>query len=135
MGKTQYTKEEQAQLATNPNVESISTTSITYRKAFKQQAVREYYEEGNSPNTIFQKAGFDLGIIGRDKPKGCLKRWRAVYKLQGLDALTVEQRGRKSGGRPKPQKAIHDIQELQTRVAYLEAENDFLRRLKTNTKS
>lgn len=135
MGKTQYTKEEQAQLATNPNVESVSTTSITYRKTFKQQAVREYYEEGNSPNTIFQKAGFDLGVIGRGKPKGCLRRWRAVYKLQGLDGLAVEQRGRKGGERPKRQKVIHDIQELQTRVAYLEAENDFLRKLKTNTKS
>lgn len=132
MSKTQYTKEEQAQLATNPNVISVSTTSITYRKTFKRQAVREYYEEGNSPNTIFQKAGFDLGVIGRDKPKGCLKRWRQIYKHHGLDALTVEQRG---GGRPKRQKATHDIQELQTRVAYLEAENDFLRKLKTNTKS
>lgn len=135
MGKTQYTKEEQAQLATNPNVESVSTTSITYRKTFKQQAVREYYEEGDSPNTIFQRAGFDLGVIGRDKPKGCLRRWRAVYKLQGLDGLVAERRGRKGGGRPKRQKATQDIQELQTRVAYLEAENDFLRKLKTNTKS
>jgi hypothetical protein len=75
-------------------------------------------------------------IIGEDTPKESLRRWNRVYKLKGLDGL-VESRGKSSGGgRPKT-KDLTDadkIKRLETEVAYLKAENDFLAKLRASKK-
>lgn len=133
MSKTIYTNAQIKVLLANPNVERCSAKSITYSKKFKLEAVKEYYEHGLGPNAIFKKAGFDLGLLGLEKPKRCLKQWRKVYKTKGQKALLAENRGRGGGRKPKPQKS-DDQEYLKARVAYLESENDFLRKLKTKTK-
>lgn len=133
MEQTIYSAEQIKTLLNNPNVEKCSGKSITYSKAFKLKAVKAYYEQGQSPNTIFLNASFDLNAIGRHKPKSCLKLWRKIYKAKGAKALAKENRGR-SGGRKAADKS-DDVQYLQTKIAYLEAENTFLRKLKTKTKN
>jgi len=126
-----FNQEQIKQLLQNQNVIKCSKTSITYSPAFKTRAVKEYYEEGNSPNTIFQQAGFDLRVIGRGKPKACLKRWRSIYKAKGETGLHRETRGKYK----KPKEAVPESTNyLKAKIAYLEAENDFLRNLKTKTK-
>jgi hydrogenase maturation factor len=133
MSKIIYSEEHLNVLRNNPNVDKCSTKSITYNKAFKLKAVKSYYDESLSPNMIFVSAGFDLNIIGKDKPRECLKLWKKIYKTKGQEELLKENRGRSSGRKPKT-KEFADIEYLQTKIAYLEAENNFLRNLKTKTK-
>lgn len=121
-------------LQVNSNVVKCSSKAITYNKKFKLQAVKDYYEQGLGPNTIFERAGFDLKLLGKDKPKDCLKRWRKVFKTKGEKALATEGRGKNGGRKPKSKESA-DIEYLQTKIAYLEAENDFLRKLKTKPKA
>ena len=128
-----YTKEQLEALKANKNVLKCGSKYITYSKEFKVRAVKAYYQNGQSPKTIFLEAGFDLSIIGKDKPKDCLKEWRNIYKSKGQDGLLTENRGRSR--QQKSRGDDSDVEYLQTKIAYLEAENNFLRNLKTKTKN
>lgn len=134
MSRNTYSAEQIKNLLANPNVVKCSIKAVSYCKEFKIWAVREYYDNGLGPNAIFQKAGFNLNVLGKDKPKNCLKLWRKVYKVKGEEGLIKESRGKNGGRRPKDKESA-DLEYLQTKIAYLEAENNFLRNLKTKTKS
>jgi transposase len=129
--KHRFTIDQQESLRSNEHVLKCSVTSITYNPAFKRIAVHRY-QEGCSPKEIFREAGFDLDLIGRDKPKGLIKAWIAIDQKEGVLAFTQEKRGRNSRGRPKTigLTQAEQIQRLETEVAYLKAENSFLAKLR-----
>lgn len=133
MAKVIYSAEQLKALRGNPNVKRCSERSITYASSFKQKAVKQYYEEGLSPRQIFLQAGFNLATLGQYKPKACLKLWRKIYKVKGLAVLgsEVDPRGKNRKGKNKPKYDESDPEYLKVKIAYLEAENDFLRKLKT----
>lgn len=83
----------------NKNVLKVNETTITYRPDFKVRAVRANLEEGKPPQLIFLDAGFDLDLVGRETPKRCLKRWRAIFQQHGEEGLRNDQRGRAATGR------------------------------------
>jgi transposase len=130
MNRTLFTEENMRRLETNPNVQHVSETNITYTATFKLAAVQAYLE-GQTPMEIFLKAGFDLDIIGHKKPKHSLKRWRDAYAARGEVGLLEERRGKGSTGR-KPSGEISAEEELKRTKALiklLEAEVDFLKKL------
>lgn len=130
MSKRIFTREQIKQLSINENVVRVGKT-IVYSKDFKIKAVKLYNEQGLTSNEIFRRAGFDLNVIGRQKPKDCLRAWKKAYSLKGEDGLRIETRG-KGGGRLKT-KNLTDadkIKYLEAQVAYLKAENDFLAKLR-----
>jgi transposase len=131
MSKRRFTKEQIEELLQNPDVETCSEKSITYNKEFKIKAVNKY-QEGLPANYIFKDAGFNLDIIGRKIPRWCLQSWRDVIKEKGIKKLSIETRGHGGGGRPKTnwQNEKEKIKYLETQVAYLKAENDFLVKLR-----
>ena len=130
MSKRIFSEEQIKALLQNENVERCSDKSISYHKDFKVMAINKYCE-GLPPNEIFGQAGFDISMIGSKTPKRCLQRWRKVFKNKGIQELSVETRG-KGGGRPKTNWASEKekIKYLETQVAYLKAENDFLAKLR-----
>lgn len=130
MSKRIFTSEQMEILKRNPYVKDCSERSILYSKDFKIKAVKQY-EEGMTSKEIFDKAGFDLKIIEKDTPKGCLKRWNRIYKKKGIVGLEKDFRGI-NGGRRKTIKIIEKdrIKRLEAEVAYLKAENDFLIKLR-----
>ena len=130
MSKRIFSEEQIKELSQNPNVERCSDKSITYQKDFKISAVKKYHE-GLPVTEIFKQAGFNIDLIGRKEPKGCLTRWRKVFKDKGVEGLSNETRG-KAGGRPKTnwQNEKEKIKYLETENAYLKAENDFLAKLR-----
>ena len=133
MSKHTFTEEQIRVLLKNKNIKNCTTKAITYAKEFKVRAVQEYYQDGLSPNMIFRKAGLNLGIIGRMQPKECLRRWRRIYKTKGQQELK-ENRGRNGGRKPKVYDP-DDLEYLKTKIKYLEQENVFLKKLKTNKSS
>lgn len=132
MSKRIFAQEQRIALLKNPNIEGCSEKSITYSKAFKITALRAW-QTGLPPQEIFIQAGFDIGLIGSEKPKNCLRRWRKVFQQKGVTGLQVDGRSQsKSGGRRK----VHwennqdKIKYLEAQVAYLKAENNFLAKLR-----
>lgn len=117
-------------LESNPNVQHVSETNISYTSAFRLAAVRAY-QEGQTPVEIFVNAGFDLDLIGHKKPKHCLQRWRELYSTYGEQGLLEERRGKGSTGRkPTGESSAEDeLKRAQARIKLLEAEIDFLKKL------
>src|SRR3989339_372314 len=133
MDKKMFTQEQIEQLLKNENVTRCSEKAISYSKTFKVEAVKLYNEKGLTPREIFNQAGFDLKIIGKHKPKGCLGRWNKLFKIKGSGGLEIETRGKSKGGGRSKTKGLSDadkIKRLETEVAYLKAENDFLAKLR-----
>jgi transposase InsO family protein len=131
MGDRLFDPEAQARILRNKNVLRVSETSITYCAPFKIQALRAYLVEGKPPQLIFQGAGFDLDLIGRDTAQRCLRRWRAVYTQRGEEGLWSDQRGRHAAGRSAERELTveEQLRRAQARVRYLEKENELLKKL------
>lgn len=134
MNKSKFTEEQIKELLSNPNVTKCSNKAISYDQDFKVRAVQQYNGNGQTANQIFKEAGFDLGVVGKDTPKNCLRDWRRIFKLKGVDGLKIENRGRGShrGGRPKTKGLTEAdrIKRMEAEIAYLKAENDFLAKLR-----
>ena len=66
-----------------------------------------------------------------------LKRWERIYLEEGAAGLMTERRGRKSAGRPRKQPLDKSVEEdliaenqrLKERIQYLEAENEYIKKL------
>lgn len=125
-----FSKGEIRQLEINPNVEHVTEKSITYSPKFKLDAVLAY-KKGQTPMEIFLSAGFNVDIIGRNKPKHCLKRWRSSYDAQGEVGLLEEQRGKGSPSRRQAGELSTEekLKRAEARIKLLEMENDFLKKL------
>jgi transposase len=117
-------------LENNPHVKQVSDRSIAYHSDFKVKAVKEN-QSGKGPTQIFIDHGFDVGMIGSDKPKGCLKRWRKIFDMYGEEGFYTERRGKGSIGRPTSKQDTQEdrLKKAEARIKYLEAELDFLKKL------
>lgn len=136
MSKKTLTKEEINQLMNNENIINCSEESLTYSKDFKIKAVK-LYEQGLSPVDAFKQAGINPNVAGKERIRGCLKRWNNVYRANGEKGLLVENRGRFGGRTKKPRDGsdADKIKRLETEVAYLKAENDFLVKLRAKRRA
>ena len=128
MSKRIFTQEQIRELSKNKNVKKCSKKSITYNKKFKIKAVKQYYDEYIVPNEIFEQAGFDLDVVGKETPRSSLKRWRKIFQNKGVLALNLENRGRSKKIKDKTDK--DKIERLEAENIYLKAENDFLVKLR-----
>ncbi|MGJ9385547.1 hypothetical protein [Salipaludibacillus sp. CF4.18] len=61
----------------------------------------------------------------------CLRRWRDTFEQFGEVGFEKERRGKGSAGLPssKTLSAEEKLKKAETRIKYLEAENDFLKKL------
>jgi len=130
MSKRILNEDQITDLRRNINVDRCSERSISYNKDFKIKAVRQYNEDRLSAKEIFELAGFDIKIIGKDKPKDSLKNWTRIYKRKGMLGLQEEQRGKVGRPRKNELGGEDKIKRLEAQVAYLKAENDFLVKLR-----
>lgn len=107
-------------LLANPNVMGVVNGSVLYTKEFKLDAIQKYYQ-GMSAREIFEKAGFNLTQLSncRDYASKLLAKWRkSASKTKNIHYP-----------KKKRKKAKTDYQKMQTRLEYLEAENEFLKKL------
>jgi len=126
-----FNSEQIKELLENQNITKCSPKTITYSKEFKLLAVKRYYDDGYSPRMIFEEAGLDLDVIGKYRAKECIRRWRNIYNSKGEKGLDEENRGKLSK-RPKTKFKNKDeeIKYLRAKIAYVDAENDFLAKLR-----
>lgn len=121
MRAREFTSSEQAEFSLNSNVSHVTKSAIIYTQEFKAHAVAQY-NQGMPPRKIFEEAGIDLSLFPSDYARYTVKRWRkssqSVPKSSGF-----------ARGHPKNPSNM-TVVEMEARIAYLEAENDFLKKLR-----
>ena len=121
MSGQKFEGEELQRLNGLPCIEKASEKLLIFKQSFKREAV-EKRKEGYTANQIFTEAGIDISKYAPKYFHHLLKRWRHENLSDDIKR-----------GRPKKTvKGINEMSmdELKARVAYLEAENDFLKKLK-----
>ena len=108
-------------------VEKATEWSVSFTEEFKQLAYGEYYK-GKSMREIFTEAGLDVDKLGSKR----LENFRAklMEKAAGNTGF-ADKRKDKSLQKPAGTESqmMKRIRELEHRNAYLEQENDFLKKI------
>jgi len=112
MKRKNFTEKQKKELLHNQNVLELKGCSIIYTRKFKQNALKQY-QLGESAVQIFTCAGFDLELIGKENPVKLLSKWRLKKYEQTSEPLSKSVKEKK----------------LIARIQYLEAENEFLKKL------
>ena len=112
-----FTKEERELLEKNPNVKSVTINQIYYTEEFKEKAIQEY-KQGKTARQIFEEAGFNLLEISDvpDYASRILSKWRKKKDNIHYPKIKVKESKTK-------------YQKMAARLEYLEAENEFLKKL------
>ena len=126
MSSTIFTEKEVNNLASNPNVKSVTRKRIVYTDEFKKHFVEEY-KLGIGPKEIFEAAGFDTKALGYKRIERASDRWRREYNESlgdnVIDYVQVHERRRRR---------TYDVKETilsqQNLIAELEQENRELKR-------
>lgn len=129
MQKRKFTEEQRQDLQKNPNVKAVTSVGVLYRETFKKEAL-ELYEKGMTPIEIFMQAGFNIETIGKENPSKILSKWRCGigYKPNQNRELSIKHPIKLNSD--KCTYTDKEIKKILARNRYLEAENDFLKKLK-----
>lgn len=123
MKEHEFTPQQREYFGSHPAIASVGRYRLTYASSFKKQAL-ELYAQGISPAQIFKDAGLDVSMFPHKYVRNCLKRWRDGARKQATSTI-VRRRGR-----PPKSSSTKTIEAMQARIVYLEAENDFLKKLR-----
>lgn len=127
MKRYPLSKEYVKELNEHRYVEKATEWSISFTSEFKQLAYDEYYR-GKSMREIFTEAGFDIARLGEKR----LQNFRNKLMVKAsTETGFVDKRKDKSQQTPLSTEAqmMKRIRELEHRNAYLEQENDFLKKI------
>lgn len=127
MNRYPLPKEYVRELNEHRYIEKATEWSVTFTPEFKQLAYDEYYR-GKSIRQIFIDAGFDITKLG----KGRLQNFRnRLMEKAAEESGFADFRKDKSLQQPPSTEAQLQkrIRELERRTAYLEQENEFLKKI------
>ena len=127
MSRRRFSEEERKELESNPFIAKVTAYNVLFTKEFKQIALDRYKQTG-SPHKVFQDLGVPDFLNQPDYAHYAIKRFKKIAYRDGDAAFSDERRGRS-----KPAlKSLSKMSEAEkdARIAYLEAENDFLKKLK-----
>lgn len=125
--RTTFSIGEIARLKENPCVFNCTYKSVNYTYEFKKRAL-ELHAEGIPAKEIWRRSGFDTWKWKNHYFKGTLRDWKKIVRKSGLKGLLREGgiQFDKDSNKTDPDK----IRRLELQVKYLEAENDFLAKLR-----
>ena len=125
--RTTFSSDEIAELRRNPCVFHCTERTVYYTHEFKKRALK-LRAEGVHTKEIWRRSGFDATKWKDEYFRGTLRDWRKAVEKHGIEGLA------KTGGTPHDRgqnKTSKDaIKRLELQVKYLEAENDFLAKLR-----
>ena len=128
--RTIFSREQIAELKQNPCVFECRERSIHYTYEFKKRAL-DLYAQGVKPCEIWRQAGFDTSIWIKQYCADTIKDWRRMVKKRGMESLTKPSGVQADGGYKRARSPETDrVRRLELQVRYLEAENDFLAKLR-----
>ena len=128
MSKKTLSQEQVEKLKQNIYVLNVSEKSITYTNEFKIQFIADS-NNGMSSREIFEKAGFDIDVLGSRRIESAGSRWRHAYKTKGV--IGLDDTRRNHSGRPRKRELTEKeiVKKQAAEIAYLKAEIDLLKKL------
>jgi len=125
MGRNYFTEEQQSELRKNAYIKKVSAKSITYTKEFKEK-FEEEYRAGKLPSQILAGMGIDHRILGKKRKDSLVAR----MKLYELRPEGYEDTRKNNTGRPSTKELTDSekIKRLEQKIAYLNQENEFLKK-------
>lgn len=115
------------ELKNNPYVERATEWSVSFTPEFKQLAYDEYYR-GSSMKEIFARAGLDPEKLGEKRL--CNFKFLLMSKADEENGFADKRKSRSLDTAPGTEAQMAKrIRELEHRNAYLEQENDFLKKI------
>lgn len=128
MSKKIFTEKEIGILKQNKYVKRVGPKGITYTDEMKQLVISEI-EKGMFPIEIFEKAGFDISIIGGERARSSIKRWKAAYKKSGVMGLQDTRKG--ASGRPLERELSleEQLEREKAKNKFLEVQLEFQKKL------
>ena len=128
--RTIFSNEELVEFRKHPHVFSCTSKSINYTYEFKKHALEEY-EKGVHPIDIWKQAGFDTSKWKSHYFRLTIRDWKRIVRRGDLSSLNNQGGVQCDDGMTKSLKTEKDkIKRLELQVRYLQAENDFLAKLR-----
>ena len=133
MRRYPLSKELVEELTNHKCVEYATEWNVVFTEEFKQHAYDEYYR-GKSTREIFTEAGLDTEKLGRKRLENFR---RSVMLCANRETGFADKRKDKSKQAPISTEAQMSkrIRELEHQVAYLEQENEFLKKIRSVEKA
>ena len=127
MNRKRLPKEFVKELNEHPYVECATEWTVRFTTAFKQLAYDEYYR-GKSMREIFSEAGIDVEKLGEMRMRNF--RNHLMAKSDDEHGFTDKRKDKSLQAQPGTEaQMMKRIRELEHRNAYLEQENDFLKKI------
>lgn len=126
MSKQFFTDKQMADLLLNPNVFSVTRSTLMLTKSFKEKFYAEYLK-GTLPRNILERHGFSADIIGQRRIWSITQHIKDEYAKYG-----EFHEGRKPPGPSKGPAAASGqdpLRRLETRVEYLQQQVEFLKKI------
>jgi transposase len=131
--RTIFSSEEIAEFKRHPCVFHVSERSIHYTYEFKKRAL-ELHSQGISPKEIWTRAGFNPERWKKNYTYSTVKDWEKMVKKEGIKTLENFGGIQYDRGRSNKKELINvekdKVKRLELQVKYLQAENDFLAKLR-----
>lgn len=131
--RTIFSSEEIAEFKRHPCVFHVSERSIHYTYEFKKRAL-ELHSQGISPKEIWIRAGFNPDRWKKNYTYSTVKDWEKMVKKEGIKTLENFGGIQYDRGRSNKKELINvekdKVKRLELQVKYLQAENDFLAKLR-----
>ncbi|MCL5781767.1 MAG: hypothetical protein M1459_00145 [Patescibacteria group bacterium] len=131
--RTIFSGDDLAKLRKNPCVFSCTERTINYTSEFKKRAL-ELHAQGVTAREIWKQVGFDITKWKKDYFSSTLKDWRRIVKKYGIEGLSRLGGVQYDMGKPNKKEPVSvdkdRLKRLELQVKYLEAENDFLAKLR-----
>lgn len=112
----------------NKYVKRVGPKGITYTDEMKHFAISEW-EKGKSSSQIFEAAGFNLSMLGKDRSYQSLGRWKIAYKKSGIMGLKDTRIGK--SGRPLERELSleEQLERKEAKIKFLEVQLELQKKL------
>jgi len=122
-----FTAAEIKELRENPYVKSVTKRSVILTSEFKEAAFKEL-NSGRTIRQIFKEYGFDVDVLGETRINGYCERIRNAGEA-GSDFKDNRANNKHREAESSVAKMAKKIKQLEHRTAYLEQENEFLKKI------
>ena len=127
--RTIFSSDDLAKLRLNPCVFNCTERSVNYTYEFKKRAL-ELHADGVSAKEIWRRAGFDTSKWKKHYFRLTIRDWKRIVMRGGQEGLTKQSGVQADGGLNRRSTEPERVKRLELQVRYLEAENDFLAKLR-----
>jgi len=128
MSKKIFSEQEIGILKSNKYVKRVGQKGITYTDEMKHFTMAEV-EKGLLSSEIFEKAGFDISILGMDRVYSSVRRWKIAYKKSGVMGLKDTRKG--ASGRPLARQLSleEQLERKEAKIKFLEVQLELQKKL------